>query len=85
MNTVARIGPVALEPDQELINICAELLELAKTGELGGIAYIGYLADRNVKYGFVGPEMAGQTMRTYGLLHWLAGRAMQRWQDSNEP
>lgn len=83
-DVVARIAPVELPVDEELVETLDRLLSQARSGELGGISYIGYLADGKVAYGFVGKEMAGQHMRTYGLLHWLANYAMKKWEERGD-
>lgn len=77
---ILRIGAAPLAPDEDLIATLGDLLSQARSGELGGIAYVGYATDRNVVYGFVGREMRGQLHRTYSLLHWLANKAMQMWE-----
>jgi len=77
---IIRIGAVAPPPDEDLIVTLQDLLTQAKSGDLGGIAYVGYATDHNVVYGFVGREMRGQLHRTYSLLHWLANKAMQMWE-----
>jgi hypothetical protein len=83
-DTLPRIGLAAPQPDPDLIATLERMLEQARSGELGGLAYIGYLTDRNVAFGFTGPEMAGQYLRTHGLLTWLAQRAMERWESGFE-
>lgn len=78
---VRRIGAVPPQPDNELIETLAGLLEAAQSGELQGLAFIGYLTDSNIRYGNVGREMTCNYLRTYGLLHWLANVLMKRWED----
>lgn len=68
-----------LLPDAEVVSELENLLALAKTGELRGYAGIAYLTDRNIRYGFHGKEMTQQYLRTHGLLTWLAGVAMKKW------
>lgn len=81
MSEIPRIAVAAPPaPDAALVETLRGLLAQAEAGELGGIAYIGYAVDRNIVYGICGPEMGGQNARTYFLLHWLANRAMARWE-----
>ena len=84
MSDVPRIGPAPLTPDAHLVATLEELLAKAQSGELAGMAFIGYETDSNIRYGFVGVEMTGQYLRTYALLHWLANRAMDRWSERFE-
>lgn len=79
---IPRIGIVPISPDPAVVEALETLLAQAKSGELRGIAYIGYCTDSNIMYGYTGKEMAGNYLRTYGLLHWLADKAMERWKDS---
>lgn len=79
-----RIGAVDPIADAKLVEECEELLGLARSGDLQGIAYISYLTGKNLKWGVVGPEMQASNLRTYGLLHWLADRIMRRWDSQKE-
>lgn len=84
MSEVHQIRAAALEPDAHAIECAETLLALAKSGELRGIAYIGYLTNSETKYGVCGAEMSGNRLRTYGLLHWLANRVLAMWDESAE-
>lgn len=72
------------QPDRQLVDTLRELLTFVESGELRGLAYVGYMTDKNIRWGSVGAEMTSVRLRTYGLLHWLAGKIMRDWEDSIE-
>lgn len=78
-DSVSPFSVASTTPDQTVVDELEELLALARSGELRGIAFVGYLTARNIRYGFFGTEMTGQYLRTHGLLMWLAGHAMRKW------
>ncbi len=75
------LRPADTAPDGELVAVCEKLLETARSGRLRGIAYVSILMDSETGYAIAGPEMREGLLRAAGLLQWLAGRAIQKWDE----